>query len=182
MTVALLTPSVVAQLVAEPLTYAEVGATAGRLPDGYHHTRARRVVDRGGGPDGGALTSLADRLLSWRVHELAGFAVAASDARVVAGAVVVLRRRVGPLTIRAACRVVSVVDEPDRCGFTYGTLPGHPESGEESFAVERDADGSLVATVVAFSRPAARLARLAGPVGRRLQARATVRYLDALTP
>ena len=29
--------------------------------------------------------------------------------------------------VRAPCRVVYVVDEPDRRGFAYGTLPGHPE-------------------------------------------------------
>jgi uncharacterized protein (UPF0548 family) len=33
--------------------------------------------------------------------------------------------------IRVPCRVVYVLDEPERRGFAYGTLPGHPESGEE---------------------------------------------------
>jgi uncharacterized protein (UPF0548 family) len=31
---------------------------------------------------------------------------------------------------KAPVRVVYVVDEPTRRGFAYGTLPGHPESGE----------------------------------------------------
>ena len=30
--------------------------------------------------------------------------------------------------LRAPCRVVYVIDEPDVRGFAYGTLPGHPES------------------------------------------------------
>ena len=41
---------------------------------------------------------------------------------------------------RRPCRVVYVVDEPDRRGFAYGTLPGHPESGEELFLVRYDPD------------------------------------------
>jgi uncharacterized protein (UPF0548 family) len=35
-------------------------------------------------------------------------------------------------------RVVAVADEPDRCGFAYGTLPGHAVCGEEAFVVARD--------------------------------------------
>ena len=44
---------------------------------------------------------------------------------------VVLVRMMGFL--QAPCRVVYVIDEPDIRGFAYGTLPGHPESGEERF-------------------------------------------------
>ena len=40
--------------------------------------------------------------------------------------------------IATPCRVVYVIDEPSRRGFAYGTLPGHPESGEEAFIVEID--------------------------------------------
>ena len=40
--------------------------------------------------------------------------------------------------VQAPCRVVYVVDEPDRRGFAYGTLPGHAESGEELFLVRYD--------------------------------------------
>lgn len=29
------------------------------------------------------------------------------------------------------------IDEPDRQGFAYGTLPGHPESGIEQFTLTR---------------------------------------------
>ena len=37
--------------------------------------------------------------------------------------------------VEITCRVVAIVDEPDRFGFAYGTLPVHPEQGEESFLV-----------------------------------------------
>ncbi|MFC6343752.1 DUF1990 domain-containing protein, partial [Nocardioides hankookensis] len=85
--------------------------------------------------------------------------------------------RLGPL--RVPCRVVYVVREPDRVGFAYGTLPGHPESGEERFEVARAADGTVTFEVTAFSRPATMLARLGGPIGRAVQDRITERYLNA---
>ena len=57
--------------------------------------------------------------------------------------------------VRAPCRVVYVVDEPDRRGFAYGTLPGHAESGEELFLVRYDpATDEVYAEVTAFSRHA----------------------------
>lgn len=46
----------------------------------------------------------------------------------------------GILTPNAPCQVVYVLDEPDRQGFAYGTLPGQPESGEEAFVIERADD------------------------------------------
>ena len=54
---------------------------------------------------------------------------------------------------KVPARVVYVVDEPLRKGFAYGTLPGHPESGEEAFIVEYRDDDSVWLTIRAFSRP-----------------------------
>jgi uncharacterized protein (UPF0548 family) len=85
----------------------------------------------------------------------------------------------GPAQIIAPCRIVYVIDEPDRFGFGYGTLPGHPECGEESFVVERDGD-ITVFRIMSFSRPAGTVARLGAPVARRIQLRFIDRYLDAL--
>lgn len=104
----------------------------------------------------------------------------ASHERVETGAVAELRLGVGRLGLRAPVRVVDVVDEPTRRGFAYGTLPGYPESGEESFVVELGETGDVTLTITAVSRPASRLARLAGQVGRRVQSRITDRYLAAL--
>ena len=73
-----------------------------------------------------------------------------------------------------------MLDEPSRVGFGYGTLPGHPESGEESFVVELRPDDSVVLVVQAFSRHAAWFTRLAGPVGHLGQRLITERYLRAL--
>src|SRR5262245_5631134 len=76
------------------------------------------------------------------------------------GAVVVTGLRLGGVWVLFPCRVVWTVDEADRGGFADGTLPGHPESGEEAFVVERDEAGAVW-----------RLARLVRPLARRQQSR-----------
>ena len=87
----------------------------------------------------------------------------------------------GPLRVRAPAEVVYVVDEPRVAGFAYGTLPGHPESGEEAFLVEWGADDSVTAVVRAFSRPATWFWWCGAPVLRIAQELYTRRYLRALT-
>jgi uncharacterized protein (UPF0548 family) len=87
--------------------------------------------------------------------------------------------RLGPFV--APCRVVYVLDEPDRRGFAYGSLPGHAVRGEELFAVRYDpSDGAVYAEVAAFSRPAAWWSRLGTPILRLSQHLVTRRYLDAV--
>lgn len=71
----------------------------------------------------------------------------------VPGDSAVLTIRFMLIPVSAPVRVVYVVDEPNRKGFAYGTLPGHPESGEESFIVERTDDGSVWLAITALSRP-----------------------------
>jgi uncharacterized protein (UPF0548 family) len=60
-------------------------------------------------------------------------------------------------------------------------LPGHPESGEEAFILQRHDDGTITFTITAFSRPAEMLATIAGPLGRRIQDAMTNRYLRAFS-
>jgi uncharacterized protein (UPF0548 family) len=87
--------------------------------------------------------------------------------------------RLGP--VRAPCRVVRVIDEQNRRGFAYGTLRGHPESGEELFAVRYDpADEAVYAEVIAFSRHATWWSKAAGPITSLLQRIMTKRYLSAV--
>jgi uncharacterized protein (UPF0548 family) len=176
MALTLLADAVAARLSAAGLTYGEAGRTAGVLPPGYHHQCRTAAI--GSGPD--AFAGAASALLSWQVHLRAGLRVCASAARAEPGAVLILGLGAGPLRITAPCRVVYAVDEPDRRGFGYGTLPGHPECGEEAFIIERHADGTVSFTITAFSRPASRLTRAAGPAGRAIQRQTTTRYLRAL--
>lgn len=172
-----LTHAEVRQLRRAELTYAEVGGTRGEsLPEGYGHLRRSRQV--GVGVD--RFREAARVVLGWDMHRRAGLRVRASDDPVVAGAVGVVTAGAGVLSVAAPVRVVYVVDEPRCQGFAYGTLPGHPVTGEESFVVELCDDGAVTLTVTAFSRPATVLARLGGPLGRATQSWAVNRYLQAV--
>jgi uncharacterized protein (UPF0548 family) len=154
------------------LTYREAGRTAGVLPPGYHHLRRSGPI--GSGPQ--TFAGAASALLSWQVH----LRVSASSAIAERGTVVLLGLGTGRLRIGAPCRVVYLTDEPGRRGFAYGTLPGHPERGEEAFLIEQHHDGTVSFTITAFSRPATPLAKAAGPAGRAIQRHLTTRYLRAL--
>lgn len=107
----------------------------------------------------------------------AGLRVQASSDVVTVGAVVVVKLAL----LSAPCRVVYVIEEPNLRGFAYGTLPGHPESGEERFAVRYDpVTAAVFAEVSSFSRPATQWGRALKPllaVGQRVIAK---RYLRAV--
>lgn len=166
----------VERLRSAPLTYDDVGATAAVMPPGYHHLRMVRPL--GAGRE--VFESAAAVVTAWDMHRGAGLEVRASGDATREGAVAVLGIGWGPLRVHAPVRVVRVVDEPGRRGFVYGTLPGHPESGEESFVVEIDAEEQVRMTVRAFSRPGTLPARIAGPLGRLAQRRISDAYLDAV--
>ncbi|NQX13652.1 DUF1990 domain-containing protein [Microbacteriaceae bacterium VKM Ac-2855] len=101
---------------------------------------------------------------------------------ITAGMTAVLKVKKFGRTFDAPVRVVYVIDEPDEVGFAYGTLAGHPESGEESFVVEKRADDSVWIVIRVFSKPSSRLYRLGAPVLRRVQKSITKKYLRALLP
>lgn len=86
----------------------------------------------------------------------------------------------GLWSVKSPARVVYVIDEPLRKGFAYGTLPGHPESGEEAFVVDQSEDGSVWLTITAFSRPSSWYWWAVYPVLRVFQEYYTRRYLRAL--
>ena len=119
-------------------------------------------------------------LFEWQVHSRAGLQVQASDIPLRKDTVVLMRWGWGALSLKIPCRVVDVIDETQRRGFSYGTLPGHPEAGEEQFLLERLDDGRILFTITAYSRPASTLAKLGGPVSRAAQRFMTQRYLRAL--
>lgn len=162
-------------LRAAPLTYAEVGGTSSAvLPSGYHVVEGSRTVV------GRDLEGAAALLMTWQVPVRAGLRVAPSAPRVALDEVVEMRLGVGPVAIRIPCRIVAVVEEPDRVGFAYGTLPGHPECGEELFLLERGGSGEPVFTIRAFSRAGTTLTKVGGPAARWFQRLMTRRYLRAL--
>jgi uncharacterized protein (UPF0548 family) len=164
------------RLAAAELTYHEVGATAGDLPDGYHLISRSVTIGHGGQ----VFSAAKEAVGHWQVQRRAGLRVCASSPGVAANATLILGLGIGPLRLRAPCRVVYVAEEPRRAGFAYGTLAGHPESGEEAFIVEHHLTDAVSFTITAFSRPATRLSRMAGPLGVIAQRHITSRYLRAL--
>jgi uncharacterized protein (UPF0548 family) len=112
------------------------------------------------------------------MHRDSGLAVA-YHGRATEGSTVVLGAG-RPISLVIPCRVVYVIDEPDRQGFAYGTITDHPEQGEELFTVTRGHQGETWLEIIAFSRPASRLVASAGPMNRLAQLVATRRYEQAL--
>ncbi len=172
----LLSEDRVAELRDRPLTYTEVGATSGELPPGWRHQDRSRVI--GTGP--ALFAEAGEQVWRWQVQLGAGLRVRAEAERVEPDAVVEVGLGVGPVRFWAPCRIVAVVDEPDRRGFVYGTLPGHAEVGEESFCVTLDADDVVRVQIRAFSRQGPLWARLADPAITWIQHRVAGRYLHAL--
>jgi uncharacterized protein (UPF0548 family) len=175
--VGLLRRTTIEQLADAPFTYAEVGATRdGDLPGGYDHVRRAHVVGSGRAD----FDRAAAAVFRWTAQRGAGLRVRADGPASRPGTVVLMTAGLRRLGLDIPCRVVWVVDEPDRRGFGYGTLPGHPESGEESFVVSLRPDGQVVYELRAFARLATRLSRLGGPVSHRVQTLALDRYVTAI--
>jgi uncharacterized protein (UPF0548 family) len=125
-------------------------------------------------------------ILRWGVKTRSGFTVrddtgtSGGGQRVVLGDRFWLFAHLGPLRVSEPVQVVNVIDDPDRKGFAYGTLTGHPISGEEAFLVERRGDGSVWLTIRSIARPPVGIWRAAYPavlIAQRLYRR---RYLRAL--
>jgi len=157
-------------------TYPEVGATrTGELPPGYRHVRYRIPLGRGPVSFAGARSALQ----TWTLQRHAGLHIRATGPA-AEGMDVSSGLGIGRLRIWAPCRIVWLVDEPDRYGYAYGTLPGHPETGEESFLVSRDPDGRVTFELTAFSRPARWYTRLATPLAHPPQTAVTRPYLRTM--
>lgn len=159
-------------------TYAETGATndPSALPDGYNHLHYHAVV--GTGRRAFAATGAA--VVEWRMHEGMHVRPRAEAPRAEPGVGLTLTLGVRPFRVVAPCRVAWTKADERAIGFAYGTLPGHPERGEEAFLVELADDDSVHFTVTAFSGPAAWYTRAAGPLVPVLQhayARACARVL-----
>lgn len=127
----------------------------------------------------GRLDAARTALRRWAPHDGIGATVHPVGRPPVEGDEVLVVAPFGPIQLVAPNRVVAVVDEPDRVGFAYGTLPGHPEAGEELFLAERTDPGTLRLTVRIHARPATSLVRLATPLVTRVQRLAARRYLRA---
>jgi uncharacterized protein (UPF0548 family) len=155
------------------LTYPEIGATRdGPLPSGYRHVVRHEPV--GAGAE--AFRRAVDGLRGWDLQRGAGLRVPATTPPPAVG----VRMTAAVAGLRIPCQVVWVQEEDRRYGYAYGTLAGHPESGEEAFVVHLDDADRLWLDITAFSRPARWFTRLGGRLGWMAQDLATRRYVAAM--
>jgi uncharacterized protein (UPF0548 family) len=168
------------RLAAGDLNYPGIGSTEhGPPPEGYLFFVSREYL--GDGP--AVYRRVAHGILTWELQRRSGLRVRTESDVVVAAARVVSGFGVGPFRINAPCEVVWVRhplpgDGPQSAGFGYGTLPGHPERGEEAFEVEIVADGRVFLKITAFSQHATWFYRAGGLLARAAQRHVTSRYVE----
>ncbi|MFD6223016.1 DUF1990 family protein [Nocardia asteroides] len=139
----------------QALTYTPAGATSPAephwtaRPTGFRRFETSVVIGHGEP----AWAAAREAVLRWGVKRRSGFRVA-PDTPATAGADYRVTAGFGPVAIVEPVRVVAVVDTAERCGFAYGTLPGHPVSGEEAFVVHRRPDGTVELTLRSLTRAA----------------------------
>lgn len=168
-------PDEIRQFLAEQgrldFTYPFVGNTASNPPAGFNvdHTRVKL------GAGEGIFHAARSALRRWDHFRLDWLEAWPSETPIKPGEVVAIVARIGVAWCLNACRIVCVIDETgpvERFGFTYGTLPGHVETGEERFLTEWDrSDDRVWYDILAFSRPRHPLARLGYPFSRLMQKR-----------
>ena len=145
-----------------PFTYDAVGATRDDgAPRGFvvDHNRQRLST---------TFAAARTQLAAWRMFP--AWTAIEPATPIEAGRVLAVLVHALGLWFTNSARIVYVIDEPQRFGFAYGTLPGHAECGEERFLVEQ-LGGDVFYDLRAFSKPRFWGARLAYPVTRMLQKR-----------
>ncbi|WP_040517918.1 DUF1990 family protein [Gordonia neofelifaecis] len=165
--------STAAALASTSPTYDDIGASlVGSVPTGFHRVRRSALLDI-------PFDDARGCLFAWQVQLRSGVRVRATAPTAMLGSIAEVSVGVGPFRLGGPVRVIAVVDEPDVACFAYGTLPGHPESGEECFRVTAT-DGRVQFTIDGFSRPRSSLARLGAPAATIVQRLITDRYVRSL--
>lgn len=161
------------------LNYEGIGATeSGLLPE----DSAGEVSQAYLGDGEAAYRRAVQGMLTWQLQKRAGLRVRAESDVVLPGTRVVSGFGVGRFRIDAPCEVVWVRRPvpgggPQSAGFGYGTLPGHPVRGEESFEISLDENGLVLIKVTAFGVPANWFYAAGGAVTARARRLVTSRYL-----
>ncbi len=156
----------------EPYSYDSVGCTREELPamPGWNVDRQRVRLGSGRA----TFESARQAIRQWAMFPREVATICHPDQVPAKDLVVGVLYKVWllPVWMSFPARVVWMVDEPRRFGFAYGTLPDHPERGEERFvALWNEADDSVWYDLLAVSRPAYWLAWLGYPYTRWEQAR-----------
>ena len=157
-----------------PFSYSEVGATRTEARNGSSGPRGYNVdhnrVQLGRGAD--VYARAVEALKQWRQFGLGWVSLVPHGVQIEQAATVAVKAWACGMWSLNACRIVYVVDEADRFGFAYGTLPEHIERGEERFLIEwNQTDDTVWYDILAFSQPRHPLVRLGFPVARMMQKR-----------
>ena len=160
-------------------SYAEVGATRGKLPAGYtiHHTRRKL------GQGAADFVCACQALQAMQQFQLGWVDYWPREVHIAPGVQIAILGRAMGLWWLNACRIAYMIDERSsqwRFGYAHGTLPHHVARGEERFQIDMDADEAVWLDILAFSRPNTVLARLGYPVLRRSQRRFGIAAADKL--
>ena len=150
---------------------------------GFNFDETRRTLGQGRACFDRACAALR----SWRHFDLGWMGAAPADTPIEIGRDVAILFHAGGLWWLNACRIVKVIDEPEkRFGFVYQTLPSHAEIGAERFLVQwnqgqsqgasgsnaasgGNAEGEVIYEIRAVSRPRHLLARIGYPYARHMQ-------------
>jgi len=149
-------------------SYANVGLSLNGSPAGFTVDHNRIVIGSGKAD----FERAKQAIRSWEMFNFPWAKLCWPDTPIETGQTVgEIVKHLGFYSLNA-CRIVYTIDEPDRFGFAYGTLPEHAETGEERFSVEFDrATGEVTYDLFAFSKPNQLLAKIGYPISRYLQKR-----------
>lgn len=162
-------------------SYTAVGASRTKGPADYDNDYRSVLLGKGE-----ALWEAAKAALdAWQQFPEPWTRVLPANSPLEEGQNVAVLFRIWGIWFTNSARIVYTLDEPNRYGFAYGTLPGHVEEGEECFWIERDEEGMISYHIRAFSKPRFWLARLGYPFARWYQrrfVRQSMQIMAALNP
>ena len=184
------------------LNYAAVGATATSQVLSYPPTGFRASEFRHRIGSGARRFDVAGRsLMTWGVLRGAGVGVedvaAASEVSrglggplfledgtpwITPGMTATLLLVEKPIAVRAPVRVISIVDEPGRIGFAFGSCPGHPAQMEQLLLLEHDDDESVWLTMRSIWRASSLKWRVPAAAYSMADKHINRRFLTALHP
>lgn len=156
-----------------PLTYPELGMTAWQTaPAGYVIDRNRVKLGQGRSTFDRAVAALQ----GWEHFNVGWARVADPRLPLEKESTNAVISWLPPVAVTCACRIVYTINSTEASvetfGFAYGTLPDHPECGEERFTIQWNKDDDSVwYELYALSKPGLLLVRATYPLARLMQKR-----------